>query len=145
MTGHYWTKLTPAKKVASEDGTFWPLRQERGLKGVAPPCEGVGTQHKVRLRKFTMVFISVGSVLFNSRNCSTYPWWKISCHASESFVFPSEKHCRLAIVTSYTIYWWSSIQLLEWVAKTVLRIKIKIVFVLRGERTTHYSDSDVLS
>ena len=29
---HYWTKLTP---VISE-GTFWPLRQERGPKGAGP-------------------------------------------------------------------------------------------------------------
>ena len=31
---HYWAKLMPA----ISDGTFWPLWQERGSKGAAPPC-----------------------------------------------------------------------------------------------------------
>ena len=42
---HYWTKLTPA----ISEGTFWPLWQEWGSKGAAPPCYRVEKQQKVRL------------------------------------------------------------------------------------------------
>ena len=31
---HFRTKLTPAYF----EGTFWPLRKERGSKGALPPC-----------------------------------------------------------------------------------------------------------